>query len=458
MKRSDPMKKTSMDLTQGNIVKLIIAFAVPILLGQIFQNLYNTVDSIIVGNFVGTTGLAAVTASSDISMMLVGFFTGLSTGAGVLFSRHFGAKKYDSLHDAIHTSIAFSILLGAVMAVAGIILTPFLLNVVACPNDVFGEAALYLRLYLVGILFTSVYNVGSGVLRAVGDSRSPFIYLLISSFTNILLDVLLVVVFRTGVAGAAIATVASQLVSVAMVFRRLIKTSDVYKLNPRDLKINGKILVEVMDLGLPAAIQSCMISLSNLFVARYVNEFGSSAMAGIGAAKKLDKFAGMPSNALGLATATFVSQNYGAGKVDRAYKGILYCLMISFVSVAVIATPLYYLAPQFVSIFIDNDAEAVRNGVLMMQCMLPLYYFQTLNQMFSNASRGFGRSRQVMFLSLIGMIGMRQLFLAITMNLYHDVKFVCYGFPLGWAFSALFVMIYFYFSIWKKYPPTFLKR
>jgi len=448
------MKKTSMDLTQGNIFRLLITFALPILLGQIFQNLYNTVDSIIVGNYVGTTGLAAVTASSDISMMLVGFFTGLSTGAGVLFSRHFGAKKYDSLHDAIHTAIAFSILLGGVMALTGIVLTPFLLKVVACPEDVLAEAALYLRLYLVGILFTSVYNVGSGVLRAVGDSRSPFIYLVISSFTNVVLDLLLIVVIPMGVAGAAIATVVSQLVSVVMVFRRLIRTSDVYKLTLKDLRINGKILLEVMDLGLPAAIQSCMISLSNLFVARYINEFGSSAMAGIGAAKKLDKFAGMPSNALGLATATFVSQNYGAGKIDRAYKGILSCLMLSFATVALIAIPLYFNAETFVSIFIDNDAEAVLNGVTMMHCMLPLYYFQTLNQMFSNASRGFGKSRAVMCLSLIGMIGMRQLFLAITMNLYHDVKFVCYGFPLGWAFSAMFVMIYFYFMIWKKHPPA----
>ena len=175
------MKKTSMDLTQGNIVSQIVTFALPILVGQIFQNLYNSVDSIVVGRFVGTTALAAVTASSDISMMLVGFFTGLSTGAGVLFARHFGAKNHKELHDAIHTSVAFSILLGLIMALAGIILTPFLLDVVACPADVEGEATIYLRIYLVGILFTSVYNVGSGVLRAVGDSRSPFYYLMISS-------------------------------------------------------------------------------------------------------------------------------------------------------------------------------------------------------------------------------------------------------------------------------------
>jgi len=449
------MKKTSTDLTKGNIIRLLITFALPILIGQVFQNLYNTVDSIIVGRFVSTTALAAVTASSDISMMLVGFFTGLSTGAGVLFARHFGAGNNKELHDAIHTSIAFSILLGTIMAVMGIVLTPFLLRVVACPDDVFREASVYLRIYLVGILFTSVYNVGSGVLRAVGDSRSPFYYLMASSVTNIVLDVLLVVVFGMGVEGVAIATVVSQLVSVILVLRRMIKTADVYRLVIKDLGINGRILLEVMDLGLPAAIQSCLTCLSNMFVQRYVNEFGSSAMAGIGAAKKLDKFAGMPSNALGLATATFVSQNYGAGRVDRAYKGILSCLCISFVSVALIAVPLYFNANSFVSIFIENDAEAVRNGVLMMHCMLPLYYLQTLNALFSNATRGFGRSRAVMVLSMLGMIGMRQLFLAVTMNLYHDVKYVCYGFPLGWAFSALFVMIYFYFMIWKKHPYPF---
>lgn len=448
------MKKTSMDLTQGNIVSQIVTFALPILVGQIFQNLYNSVDSIVVGRFVGTTALAAVTASSDISMMLVGFFTGLSTGAGVLFARHFGAKNHKELHDAIHTSVAFSILLGLIMALAGIILTPFLLDVVACPADVEGEATIYLRIYLVGILFTSVYNVGSGVLRAVGDSRSPFYYLMISSVTNIVLDIVLVVVFGMGVDGVGVATVVSQLVSVVLVFRKMIMTRDVYRLIPKDLKINRRILLEVMDLGLPAAIQSCLISLSNLFVQRYINDFGSTAMAGIGAAKKLDKFAGMPSNALGLATATFVSQNYGAGKIDRAYKGIRNCLALSFATVAVIAIPLYFKAPDFVSMFISDDANAVGYGVSMMQCMLPLYYFQALNQMFSNASRGFGRSRAVMVLSLIGMIGMRQLFLAITMNLDRDIRYVYYGFPLGWAFSAMFVMIYFYRKIWKIHRPA----
>lgn len=444
------MKKTSTDLTQGGIVKLIIMFALPIFVGQVFQNLYNSADAIIVGRSVGTTALAAVTASSDISMLLVGFFTGLSTGAGVLFARHFGAKDYKSLYDAIHTAIAFSMLLGLTMALIGIAVTPFLLDVVACPENVEHEATIYLRIYLIGILFTSMYNVGSGVLRAVGDSRSPFYYLMISSAMNVALDLLFVMLFGMGVAGVALATVVSQFISVALVFRRMMLAKDVYRLRIKELRIDKKILLEVMDLGLPAAIQSCLISVSNLFVQRYINEFGSSAMAGIGAAKKLDKFAGLPSSSLGLALATFVSQNNGAGRIDRAYKGILACLCMAFISCAALAIPLYFNAPTFVKLFTD-DASAVGFGVSMMHCMLPLYYFQAFNVVFSNACRGFGRSRAVMVLSMLGMIAVRQVFLAITMKLCRDVRFVYFGFPVGWACAAIAVMAYFYFTIFRRH-------
>ena len=228
------MRKSSVNLTEGNIYKLIIKFALPILVGQIFQNLYNSVDAIVVGNAVGTTALAAVSASADISHLLVGFFTGLSTGAGVLFSRYFGAGDHQRLHDSIHTAITFALILGTAMTLTGIVITPLLLKIVDCPQDVHAQAMLYLRIYLIGILFTAIYNVASGVLRAVGDSRSPFRYLIISSFVNIALDLLLVLVLQWGVAGTAIATIFSQLISVILVFRRMVKTDDVYHLVLRD--------------------------------------------------------------------------------------------------------------------------------------------------------------------------------------------------------------------------------
>lgn len=446
------MKKSSTDLTEGNILRLIIMFALPILVGQIFQNLYNSVDAIVVGNYVGTTALAAVSSSSDIAQLLVGFFTGLSTGCGVLFARYFGAKNYEKLHDSIHTALAFALALGFGMALLGIIFTPFLLKIVDCPADVYDEAALYLRIYLAGILFTSIYNVGAGILRAVGDSKSPFYFLVFSSCVNIVLDLLFVAWMGMGVAGVAIATIISQFGSVSMVFYRLVRTNDVYKVNLKALKVDKSLLLEVIDLGLPAAIQSSLISISNLFVQRYINGFGSSAMAGIGAAKKIDKFVGLTSQSIGLSVTTFVSQNYGAGKLDRAFKGIRTCLVINFVMIAAIGIPVYYLAEFFVGFF-TGDAAAVGFGVSMIHVMMPLYIFQSLNALFSGATRGFGRSRNVMILSILGMVVCRQIFLAITMGIEHDVVNVYYGYPVGWACSAIFVYIYFYFNIKRKFRP-----
>ncbi|MDO4459040.1 MAG: MATE family efflux transporter [Clostridia bacterium] len=447
------MKKSTTNLTEGNIPRLIIMFALPILLGQVFQNLYHSVDSMVVGNYVGTTALAAVTSCSDISMLLVGFFTGLSAGSGVLFARYFGAKDHDSLHKAIHTALLFSFILGVIMATLGIIFTPFLLTIVDCPVDVRPEAEVYLRIYLIGILFTALYNVGSGVLRAVGNSRAPFIYLVISSVTNIVLDILLVVVFRMGVAGVGIATIISQFVSVVLVTRNMMRTNDVYKLVLKDLGIDIDILKEVIRLGLPAAIQSSLISISNLFVQRYVNGFGSDAMAGIGAAEKIDKFVGMIAQSLGLSTATFVSQNYGAKKIDRAYRGIRTVLLMNLVPLSVMGIIVFVNSGWAIRLFTDNP-NAIYYGAKMLTTMTPFFICQALNQTFSNAVRGFGKSTVVMVLSILGMVGCRQLFLAIAMHIQRNVVWVYIGFPLGWFCSAVFVMIYYFIFIKKKFGKT----
>ena len=253
-------------------------------------------------------------------------------------------------------------------------------------------------------------------------------------------------VVKLGVAGVAIATIMSQGLSVFLVFRKMIKTTDVYKVSLRDLKIKKEILLKVIDLGIPAAIQASLTSISNLFVQRYINSFGSSAMAGIGAAKKIDKFAGMAAQSIGLATTTFVSQNNGAGRRDRAIKGIHACLIINGVYVAVVGIPIYFLAEIFVRIFTSEEV-AISYGVAMIHTMMPFYYFQALNQIYSNAVRGFGKSRVVMVLSLLGMIGCRQLWLAISMGIDYSVKNIFIGYPVGWGFSALFVFLYYIFVI-----------
>lgn len=444
------MKKTSLDLTQGSITKQIILFALPILLSQVFQNLYNSVDSLIVGNFLGTTALAAVTSCADISQLLVGFFTGLSAGAGVLFARYFGMKNYERLHDAISTSLIFSFIIGITMMVVGICIADVLLNIVACPADVYNEAIIYLRVYLVGLLFTSLYNVASGVLRSVGDSRNPFIYLVISSILNIILDILFVVVFKMQVLGVALATIISQLVSVILVYYQLTHAHDVYRIDLRHLKFDSTMLKEVISLGLPAALQSCLISISNLFVQRYVNLFGSSVMAGVGAAKKIDKFVGLIANSLGMSTATFVSQNIGAKRIDRAKKGIRITFVLAFIPVAIIGSLIYIYANRAISLFID-DKDAIYYGAMMIHTMMPLYYSQSINQIMLNTLRGFGKSFVAMILSLLGMIGIRQLFLAISFSIERNVNHVFLGYPIGWIFSALFVSLYYFIVIRPKY-------
>ena len=445
------MKKSSKDLTTGSITKNLLLFALPIFLGQVFQNLYHSVDSIVVGQALGKTALAAVSASSDISMLLIGFFMGLSTGAGIVFSRYFGAKDNDNLHTAIHTAVTFSLIIGTVIAALGIIFTPQLLHLVKCPDDVYPEALVYLRVYLIGLLFTAFYNVGSGVLRAVGDSRTPFIYLIISSCVNIVLDVVLVVVIPWGVAGAALATIFSQLISVVLVFRRMLITEDVYKLVPRDLGIDGPMLGEILRLGLPAAIQTCLIGLSNLFVQRYINSFGSAAMAGIGAAKRVERFVGMVAQCLGMALATFVSQNYGAKKLHRAFHGIRIALGVGFGYLIVFGALGFIFAKPLVEIFI-TDPESVEYGVAMLRVMLPFFFASTANSIFSNAVQGFGKAFVVMCCGVLGMVACRQIFLAVALNINYDIHILYFGYPFGWVCAALGCMAYYFFAIRRKYP------
>lgn len=444
------MKKSSLDLTQGNIVKQILIFAVPILLSQIFQNLYNSIDSIVVGRCVGMTALAAVTASGDISHLLIGFFTGLSAGSGVLFSRYFGSKQYDKLHDAIHTALLVAVIAGLVLTVVGISATPVLLELAKCPEDVFEESILYLRIYLIGVLFTSVYNLAAGVLRSVGDSKNPFWYLVIASLTNIVLDIVFVVFFKMGVAGVAIATVIAQLSSVILVFAKMLHTDDVYRVVLRDLKIDRGMLLEVLRLGLPAAVQSSLIAVSNLFVQRYINGFGAAALAGSGAAKKLDQYVGMLSQSLGLAITTFVSQNVGAGLYERAFKGIRNVMIMGFVVIAVLGIPVNYFAEFLLRMF-TTDEEALKYGAMMLHIMMPLYYFQTLHQIFSNTVRGFGKSTVTMLTSILGLICCRQLYLALAMLIRYEVGNVFFAHPFGWVCSALFAMTYYWFAIRRPY-------
>ena len=430
----------SKDLSTGNIYSNLISFSIPIFMGYLFQNLYSSVDSAMVGQFVGKEALGAVSSSSTISNVIVGFFTGLATGVTVILSRYYGAKKYDKLHIAIHTSVMFSIISGVFMALVGQFISPLLLKAVDCPQDVFEQAIIYLRLYLIGSIFTSIYNVSSSVLRSVGDSRSPFIYLVISAIVNVVLDYALVAIFHMGVAGVGIATIASQVVSCICVFIRLMRTDDVYKLVIGDLKLDFPTLKEVVNIGLPSAMQTCLISFSNVFIQKYINMFGSAAMAGIGAAQKVDSFASMPSQTIGLAITTYVSQNLGAEKPERVKEGIKCAIIITVVSVLIIALPSYIFAETLVKIF-NSEPEVVAYGVDMVRAIVPLYVILGLNSIYAGVCRGYGYSKAVMLLSLIAMVVIRQIYLALAMNIFHSPYVVYYGYPFAWGISLLAVYI-----------------
>lgn len=445
------VQRRSVDLTQGNIAMNILLFALPLVAGQVFQNLYHTVDSIVVSRCVGLTALAAVTSCSDISRLLVGFFTGLSVGSGVAFSRYFGSREYQKLHEAIHTALAFSVVMGLAMMALGVAASPFLLRVVDCPADVYPEALLYLRIYLIGVLFTAIYNVQAGVLRSVGDSRSPFLYLVISSIANIVLDLFFVAVLGWGVAGVAAATILSQSGSVALVTARMLRTGDVYHLELRDLKIDGAMLAGILRLGIPAAIQSCLITFSNLFVQRYVNGFGTQAMAGAGAGKKIDDYVSMITVSLGQASTTYVSQCVGAGKYDRAYKGIRCVIGLDICIILALTIPIYIFAEPIGRLFTD-DPGALGYAVMMVRTLMPLYVIQAFHQVLSNSVRGFGRSTAALVTTVAGLILCRQTYLAIAMALDHNIRLVFLSWPVGWAFSAVFAGVYYYFTIRRKNP------
>lgn len=442
-------RKKSVDLTEGNIWKALIAFALPIFIGQIFQNLYSSVDSIVVGRFVSSDALGAVNASASISGMLVGFFTGLSAGVGVVFASNFGAKNYKKLHDAIHTSLTFTLIVGGSVGILGAIFSPTMLTLVKCDYEILAEATNYLRIYMIGVMFTAMYNVGSGVLRSIGDSRSPFYYLVISSCTNIVLDLFFVVALNWGVNGVAIATVISQGISLVLVIRKLMMLDESYRLKIKDLKIDGAVLKEVLLLGLPAAIQSSITSISNLFVNRYINSFSKAATAGIGTAMKIDRFAGMACQSVGLAIPTFISQNCGAKKLDRAKEGVKAAVILTSILIVVPAIIIYSFPETFARIFTYDDA-VITVIVGMLKTIMPFYLFMGFQSVFGGVIRGFGKSTQSTICTVTGMVVVRQIWLAISLGMNYTIQNVYWCYPIGWISSSILTVGYYLFWIKRK--------
>ena len=442
-------KTTVRDMTEGAIIKQITLFALPLMLGNIFQMLYNTVDSIVVGNFVGKQALAAVGSTTMIVNMLVFFFNGFSTGAGVIIANLFGARNLEKLHRAIETTMAATFLLSALFTLAGVAAVKPMLRFMATPEDVFGEATVYLQIYIGGISGLLVYNMGSGILRAVGDTMRPLYFLILTSVVNIVLDLLFVVVLRWGIAGVAWATILSQFLSAALTLMLLTRSRDIYRLTWVDLKIDRGILGEIFAVGLPAGIQSVITAFSNVFVQSYVNFFGSSCMAGWSCYNKLDQFVMLPMQSMAMAATTFVSQNIGAGRQRRADQGTVITVSMSVGVTAVIVTLLCLFAAPAVRMF-SPDQSVIDYGVLFIRANCFFLLFNCVNHVLAGALRGRGDSKGPMIIMLLAFVGIRQVYLFVVTRFVANTPFlVGFGYPVGWTTCCVIELTYFFLR-WKK--------
>ena len=430
-------------MTEGVIWKEILLFSIPLLLGNLFQQLYNAVDSVVVGNYIGAQALAAVGSSAPVINLLVSFFMGLAVGAGVIISRYFGARKKEELHIAVHTSLALTFAAGLVMTLIGVLISPYVLQWVGTPSDVMESSVLYLRIYFLGILSVMVYNMGSGILRAVGDSRNPLYFLIVSSVTNIILDMLFVIVFHMGIAGVGWATLIAQTISAVLTMLLLMRTKEEYQVKLKHIRFHKHMLYEIVRLGLPSGLQNAIVSFSNVIVQSNINAFGSLAMAGCGSYTKIDGFAILPVMSYSIALTTFTGQNMGAKKYDRVKTGIL----MSVITIVCISALLLMLGPNVLAIF-SSDPTVINYGLYMMHVLAPGYIFLAISHAFNGIIRGAGITTVPMIVMVTCWCGLRMAWILTSVPLFHDIGVVFMGWPLTWIASALWLFLYYRKGKW----------
>jgi len=440
-------KKNATDLIHGHIIKSIFWFSIPLLIGNLFQQLYNTVDSYVVGNYVSKQALAAVGASSPIINMLIGFFMGLATGAGVIIAQYYGAGDYTRLKKAVHSSAALTIVMSILLTIIGILGTNPMLHAVGIPEDVFPESSTYLAIYFAGISFNLIYNMGSGILRAIGDSKRPLYFLIIASIINIILDFLFVKYMNFGVAGAGYATLLAQAISSFMVIYVLIKTDGVHRLILKDIRFDFPILKKIVVLGLPTGLQQSIVSLSNVVVQSYVNAFGSSVVAGYSASIRIDGFVNLPLQSFNMAITTFVGQNIGAKQYERVKKGTRAAMVMTLAVIAVISVGLYFYGENVIAIF-NSEPDVVAAGRTMQLAFIPFYIVLPINQIYNGVLRGAGKSSVPMYIMVFNFVVLRQIYLAIITKITSSVFYVFMGWPVTWITCAIMFIVYYYKVDW----------
>ena len=440
-----PARSTLM--TDGPIARQLIAFAFPLLLGNLFQQLYNTADSLIVGNFLGSEALAAVSSSSNLIFLLVGFFNGLSMGAGVVIGRYYGARDIDRVQKTIHTMLTMGVIVGAFLTCAGVILSPVLLRWMGTPETVLPQSIAYFRTYFFGSMAFVLYNICTGILQAVGDSKHPLYYLITSSVINVVLDLLFIGKLGMGVGSAAAATAISQFVSFSLCFYRLLHSDRDYRVNPRKLGIDTTALRQILQNGVPSGLSNCIISFANVVIQANINAFGAAAMAGCGAHSRIEGFAFLPVVCFNMALTTFVSQNLGAKKPDRVKKGVRIGVACSVCIAELVALLIFAFSPRMIALF-DSNPEVVAYGVMHQRTIVPFFFLAAFTHSMAAVLRGAGKSSISMWGMAVCWCVIRVPYVTIATKLFPVLTAVSWAYPITWTISSVFFILYYRKADW----------
>ena len=443
-------------MTEGPIGSTIVKFCIPMILGQLFQQLYNTTDALIVGRMLGARALASVSATGNLVGLLVSFFAGIASGASIITSRFYGAKDQVNLEKAIHTNITMGIVTSFFLTAVGLLFTPSILRMMHTPDDIIADSILYLRIFFGGIIGLVMYNTCMGIMRALGDSKHPLYYLIFSSLLNVFLDIAFIGQLHMGVDGAAYATILAQLLSACLAMGRMLRTTDVYNVQLSKLGMDFGLLKMIFTYGVPAGFQSCAVSLSNVFIQSSVNTFGSMAVAGFGAASKIEQFALIPISTLPQATATFVGQNLGAGEKERARKGSRFTLTLGASISLLMGACLYFFAPQLLGFYTTEEA-AIASGALRIHICAPFFFLTSITHNCTSVLRGSGRSTIPMLVTLSTWCLFRVLICKLVVPIIGRIEVVFWAYPITWMMSASILMFY-YLKVDWTIPKEDLKK
>lgn len=440
------------NITEGVIWKQLLIFFFPLLFGTFFQQLYNTADAVVVGRYVSKEALSAVGGTTGTLInLLVGFFVGVSSGATVTISQYYGAKLNGDVSKAVHTAIALAIAGGTVIMLIGIFGAPYALRWMGTPEEIMPHSLVYIRIYFGGMIANLVYNIGAGILRAIGDSRRPLYFLMVSCLVNIVLDLVFVLAFHWGVMGVAVATVISQICSAVLVCLTLMRTEESYQLKLRLIRFHREMLGKIVHIGLPAGFQSLMYTTTNVLIQSKMNTFGTDTIAAWTAYSKMDGIFWMTMGSFGISITTFVGQNYGAGKIDRVKKGIRVCLLMAM-SVTVAMSVLLYLGGNFIYQLFTSDPMVIEKGMEILRFLVPVFFTYVSIEILSGSLRGMGNSLVPMVLTGLGVCALRVVWMFVAVPIRPELRTVIFSYPLAWAVTSILFIVYFrYFMKNKRY-------